>query len=392
MWGHELEWLSILLRWLHVIIGVMWLGASFYIISWENKFNRLKDLPKGIEGNFWTIQGGDFYYVEKLEKAPSQLPDELHWFKYEAYLTWLSGFFLLCVVFYVNAETMLIDSRVADISPAQGISIGLGTLLLSWLAYNLFCKTPWAKNFELCAVLGLVFLALISYFFSLVFSQHAAIIHVGAVLGTIMSGNVFFVIIPWHKALLKAIEKKQPLDLLYRRRPGFRSRHNHYMTLPVFFIMLSGHFQIAFNQSAYWAVITGIALAAGLIKHYHNLYQQQVSAWLYLLAGLGVLASIIAVTAPAKELDKKCKEPVSNEQIMNLSQIHCRACHSATPVDDSWQSPPNGVMFDSIEQLEEHKPKIMQRAAVQQDMPLGNKTNLKLSERQFFKCWATQSG
>ncbi|MBT5457238.1 MAG: hypothetical protein HOK82_11570, partial [Rhodospirillaceae bacterium] len=283
-----------------MVIGVMWIGASFYLISWENKFNRTTGLRDGVEGNFWTIQGGDFYYVEKLKEAPAELPAELHWFKYEAYLTWLSGFLLLCIVFYVDARAMLVNRNVTDIGPEAAIAIGIGSLLLCWLIYCAYARTRLARNLPASAVVGLLALAGLSYIFLQFFSQRAAFIHVGAVMGTIMSGNVFFVIIPWHKRLIDAIKNNRPLDALYAARPGYLSRHNHYMTLPVFLIMLGGHFPAVFDHPHSWAIITAIALSAGLIKHFHNLIQKKQPGIVFLLAAMAVFGgAVFAAIWPA---------------------------------------------------------------------------------------------
>lgn len=387
MYAPDFQWIALIVHWFHVIIGVMWVGASFYLISWENKFNRTVDLRAGIEGNFWTIQGGDFYYVEKLKNAPAQLPDQLHWFKYEAYLTWLSGFVLLCIVFYLDAQAMMIDPRLADIAPAAAIGISLGSLLLCWLAYGLYAKSSLARNFPLTAILGLIALAGLSYFFTHVFSQRAAFIHVGAVMGTIMSGNVFFVIIPWHKRLIAAIERNDPLDDLYAARPGYLSRHNHYMTLPVFLIMLGGHFPVVFNQPHSWVILTAVALSAGLIKHFHNQVQKNKPGMLYLLASAAVFGgAVFATHAPAIK-NTACERPVFYSTAYQIIATHCLSCHSSSPTDRIWSKAPNGVAFDTGEQIVLKQDRILERAVRTRTMPLGNRTGMTLEERHLLQCW-----
>jgi uncharacterized membrane protein len=391
MWSHELQWLELLLRLMHVIIGAMWIGASFYIISWENKFNRSKDLREHVEGNFWTIQGGDFYYIEKLKAAPPAVPDELHWFKYEAYFTWLSGFLLMSLVFYFNADAMLVDPGVAKLSGSQGVVIGLGSLVVCWALYNLYCRTPLAKNYPLSAVVGLLFLAGLGYFFFNVFSHRAALIHVGAVLGTIMSANVFFVIIPWHKSLIRAIENGDSLNDLYARRPGFRSRHNHYMTVPVFLIMLGGHFPLFFNHPYNWIILAAVALAAGLIKHYHNQLQKKAGGKAYLLAGVVVVVGVVYASARDSTPGDYCAESVAESQVVTLVTTHCSACHSARPSDSTWTVAPAGVMFDHYEQMLAMKERIAVRVVERQDMPLANLTNMRPHERWQLDCWSGQA-
>jgi uncharacterized membrane protein len=387
MAGPALQWFTLLAHWFHVIIGVMWIGASFYLISWENKFNRKVGLREGVEGNFWTIQGGDFYYVEKLEYAPAQLPDELHWFKYEAYLTWISGFLLLSIVFYVDARAMMLNARHADWSPLAAVALSTGSLLFCWLTYYAFARTPLARNFPLSAVLGLIALAALSYFFSQMFNQRAAFIHVGAVMGTIMSGNVFFVIIPWHKKLIGAISNKQPLEELYALRPGYLSRHNHYMTLPVFLIMLGGHFPFVFDRPHSWAIVTAIALSAGLFKHFHNLIQKQQSGVIYLLASLVVFGgAVFAAVQPATE-EAACQKAVSVTEAYQIVATHCLACHSTAPTHPDWKKPPNGVVFDTMDQVLTRKDRVLDRVFVARTMPLGNQTQMQSVERDALRCW-----
>lgn len=389
MGGAAFQWITLVVHWFHVIIGVMWIGASFYLISWENKFNRTVGLRDGIEGNFWTIQGGDFYYVEKLKYAPAEMPTELHWFKYEAYLTWLSGFLLLCIVFYVDARAMLVSQHLAGVGPEAAIAISLGSLLLCWLIYSAYAKSALARNFPVSAVLGLIALAGLSYLFSQVFSQRAAFIHVGAVLGTIMSGNVFFVIIPWHKKLISAIENNQPLEALYGAQPGYLSRHNHYMTLPVFLIMLGGHFPAAFAHPYSWAIVTALALAAGLIKHFHNLVQKKRPGSVFLFAAIVVFGgAVFAAIGPVGQ-KMACQNKVSNDQAYQIVATHCLACHSSVPRDTRWRKPPNGVVFDTVEQILHRKERVLERAVFARTMPLANRTGMTPEERHALACWIT---
>ncbi|MEO5617771.1 MAG: urate hydroxylase PuuD [Candidatus Eisenbacteria bacterium] len=384
---HVLDWLAFLLRWGHVLIGVVWIGASFYLISWENKFNRTRNLREGVEGDFWTIQGGDFYYVEKLRKAPIPLPAELHWFKYEAYWTWISGFALLCTVFYMHADTMLVGPD-SWLPPGAGVALGIGSLALSWWAYDLYCRTRIARNLALTACVGLVFVALASYAFSQVFGPRAAFMHVGAVLGTFMSGNVFFGIIPWHRRLIRAIEANQPVDALYAQRPGFRSRHNHYLTFPVFFIMLMGHFPAMLDHPQGWALLPAAALGAGLIKHAHTRIQRKQSWHGYLLGGVGVFAGLIAVTG--WNTGSACPEPVPTARAFEVITRRCASCHSAAPTDRIWRAPPNGVTFDTPEEVEALRERIVERAVRTRTMPPEGRAGVTPGERTLLACWAAQ--
>jgi uncharacterized membrane protein len=382
-----LPWLELSLRWGHVVIGSLWIGASFYLISWENKFNRAHGLGDAIEGEFWTIQGGDFYRVEKLRRAPPQLPAVLHWFKYEAYLTWLTGFVLLCLLFYAKPSSMLVGGSLIPLSPSIGIAIGLGSLVLTWVLYDLYCSTRLARNLGLSAVLGLSLVGLLSLFFTHVFGPRAAFIHVGAVLGTFMSGNVFFRIIPWHRKLIRAIEEKQPVEALYASHPGFRSRHNHYLSLPVIFIMLSGHFPIVLGHPYNWLLLTALTLAIGLAKHAHTRIQRKQPSLGYLAAGTILFAGIL-VFAAASARSRNCETNVSLEDAAAIVQRRCTSCHSATPTDDVWTVAPNGVIMDTPEQIEMLRARIVERVVYTRDMPPQNKTSMTPEERKLLQCWA----
>jgi uncharacterized membrane protein len=384
---HVVDWFALLLRWGHVLIGTIWIGASFYLISWENKFNRTRGLREGVEGDFWTIQGGDFYYVEKFRKAPLPLPAELHWFKYEAYLTWLTGFALLCVVYYMHASTTLVGPAAAWLPPGAGVAVGIGSLAVSWWAYDLYCRTRFARDLAFTAIAGLLFIALAAYGFSQVFSPRAAFMHVGAVLGTFMSGNVFFGIIPWHRRLIRAIEANQPVDALYAQRPGFRSRHNHYLTFPVFFIMLVGHFPALLDHPHGWALLTATALGAGLIKHAHTRVQRRQGWRGYLLGGIGVFAGLIAVTGWSGR-ESVCAEPVPSARVFEVVARRCASCHSAAPTDRIWRAPPNGVTFDTLEEIEALRERIVERAVRTRTMPPDPRAGMTPEERALLACWA----
>lgn len=386
MGPYELEWLTIIVRWLHVIIGAVWIGTSFYLFSWENKFNR-KALKEGIEGNFWTIQGGDFYYVEKLKQAPRNLPEELHWFKYEAYLTWVTGFSLLCIIFYINPSYVLVKPDATHVSGTMGVMISIGSLASSWLIYNLYCKTQLAENLPVSAALGIVAVAALAYFFSSIFTGRAAFLHVGAVMGTIMSANVFFIIIPWHKALIRAIKANEPIDALYEKHPGVRSDHNHYMALPVFFIMLSGHLPVAFSHLYSWVILALIVLAAGFIKHFHTKFQQRQPSFVYLAISIVLFIGVVFASRPSLHEYDSCSGSISFDQVYNTISNRCSSCHSTTPSDSSFLSPPNEIVFDTPQQILLMRHRIVERAVNTQTMPPANKTGMVPEERELLKCW-----
>jgi uncharacterized membrane protein len=387
--GHLREWLNIVVRLMHVTFGIAWIGASFYFVFLENALNRTKDLRDELAGNLWAVHGGGFYYLEKYKLAPKKIPEDLHWFKYEAYFTWLSGIGMLIVVYYMNASSFLIDPNVLDISEGTGIAIGLGSLAVAWIGYDLLCKTPLIQQTKLFAFIGLLGAIGFAFFYTHVFSGRAAYIHFGAMLGTLMAANVFFVIIPAQKAMVKAATLGKPLDPKLGKMAGMRSLHNNYMTLPVLFTMLSNHFGSTFGSEYAWQVLIGIALGTAGIKHYLNLIEKKQEANLILPVSIGILLAVAFVTAPPRDTDACTKNPTFT-QIQEIITKRCVTCHSSKPTDDTWTSPPNGVVYDTPQDIVKMKDKIMERVVINKTMPQNNKTNITPEERELIKCWIRQ--
>lgn len=390
MQGYVMEWLNLLVRWTHVVVGIMWIGASFYFIFLENNLNRTKGVRDELAGNLWAIHGGGFYFLEKYKVAPPEIPSDLHWFKYEAYFTWISGFTLLVIVYYLDAKAFLIDPSKADISVATAIGIGICTLILGWIVYDWMCKSPIVKRSNWFALLGILLLLGVAYFLTHVFNSRAAYIHVGALMGTIMAWNVYFTIIPAQKALVKAATLGEPLDASLGKKAGERSLHNNYLTLPVIFIMISNHFPSTFGHQYNWAVLMIIALASAGIKHYWNLLERGQTKTYILVVSLVAIFSLALVTSPAFEERIDMAVPVSFQEAKAVIDLRCIQCHSASPTDDVWTVAPNGVMYDTPEQIKNMSDKIMARAVRSKTMPQGNKTNMTDEERLILKRWILQ--
>jgi uncharacterized membrane protein len=247
---HVIEWSNLLVRWIHFIVGVAWIGASFYFVWLENHLERNKPgLKEGIAGDLWAIHGGGFYYLNKFEVAPKKLPQTLHWFKWEAYATWLSGIVLMTIVYYVNAEVYMVDPDVAVITSWTAIGIGVGSMVGGWIVYDLLCRTPLLKKPAVMLAVMFAFLTGLAWLLQQFLAPRAAYIHVGAVIGTMMAGNVLMVIIPGQKRLVAAAEKGEEPDAWHGIYAGLRSRHNNYFTLPVLFIMISNHFPTTWATS-----------------------------------------------------------------------------------------------------------------------------------------------
>jgi uncharacterized membrane protein len=387
--SHLMEWLNIIIRVMHFTFGIAWIGASFYFVFLENALNRTENVRDELAGNLWAVHGGGFYYLEKYKLAPKTIPKHLHWFKYEAYFTWLSGFGLLFVVYYFNTSALLIDKNVLDISASVAISIGIGSFIIAWIIYDLLCKSPLIKNPFLFAILGFALLVGFAYFYTQVFSSRAAYIHFGAMIGSIMVANVFFVIIPSQKAMVKAAKENKPLDPQLGENALARSLHNNYFTLPVLFVMVSNHFPSTFGYKYPWLVLSIISLGAAGVKHYLNLREKkQQSAWVMPVSVIILLAACF-VSAPAAN-PNACKSSVSFARINTIIQDRCISCHSAKPTDDVYKVAPNGVTYDTPNDIVKKIGLIMQRTVLTRTMPQNNKTNMTEAERDLLRCWIEQ--
>ncbi len=386
--GHLMEWMNIVVRLMHITFGIAWIGASFYFVFLENALNRTHNVRDELAGNLWAVHGGGFYYLEKYKVAPKTIPKHLHWFKYEAYFTWISGFCLLFVVYYFNASAMLIDKNVLNISPLTGIGIGVGSFIIAWIIYDLLCKSFLIKKGIWFTIIGSLTAIGIAYFYSRVFNSRAAYIHFGAMLGSIMVANVFFVIIPAQKAMVKAAKEGNPLDPQLGKNAGLRSLHNNYFTLPVLFVMISNHFPSTFGNEHAWIILAVISLGAAGVKHYLNLREKgQLSVWVMPVSVLILLGAVI-MSAPEKP--GACKSTVSFAEVNTIIQNRCISCHSSKPTDDFYTAAPNGVVYETPQQIQNLKEKIMQRVVVTKTMPLNNKTNITQKERDAIRCWIEQ--
>ncbi|MEO8148352.1 MAG: urate hydroxylase PuuD [Bacteroidia bacterium] len=400
--SHVLEWLNLIVRWTHVVFGIAWIGASFYFIFLENSLNRTENLRDELAGNLWAIHGGGFYYVEKYKSAPPVIPQHLHWFKYEAYFTWLTGMLLLTLVYFMNAKAVMIDSSVRDISSTTAILIGSGTMFLGWFIYDWMCKSPLLQKKKLFGLIGFAIVVLISFFLSKMLSGRAAFILVGGLLGTIMAGNVFFCIIPSQKALVAAAKADKPVNPELGKIAGLRSLHNNYIVLPVIFIMISNHFPTTFGSNFNWAILAGLTIASVAVRHYHNLYEKgQNVFWLLPFAAIALIALVI-VTAPEPRktssnlIQGKNKQSTKNLGVIKFSQVNaiiqkrCIQCHSSTPTDDVNKIAPTGVKFDTPDEIKNHADRIFIRAVQTETMPQNNKTGITAEERELIGAWIEQ--
>ncbi len=390
MQGYTMEWLNLLIRWAHVVAGIMWIGASFYFVFLENNLNLTHKVRDELAGNIWSVHGGGFYFLEKYKVAPKVIPNDLHWFKYEAYFTFITGFALLVVVYYMNANSFMIDPSVADISVGMAIAISIACIVFGWVIYDLLCKSPMMRRPAAFVIIGIILLTGLAYFLTHIFNSRAAFIHFGAVIGAIMVGNVFFNIIPAQKAMVKAAKMNLQLDASLGQKAGQRSLHNNYFTLPVIYVMISNHFPSTFGHEYNWIILIVISVASAGVKHYWNLLERgQINSKL-LIISLVALFSLAIVISPAFEARLDLAIPVSFQEAKKVIDDHCIQCHSASPTDEVWKAAPNGVMYDTPEQVKNMSDKIMARAVRTKTMPQGNKTNMTDEERTILKRWILQ--
>ena len=387
MEAHLHMWLSLLVRWSHFIVGVAWIGASFYFNWLENHLQR-QNQPEGTAGDLWAVHGGGFYYLKKFAVAPGDLPPNLHWFKWEAYTTWLSGMALLIIVFYWNAQTYMLDPQVSGITSATAIAIGILSLLSSWIVYDLLCCSDLSRHEGLLAGLIFAWFVLLAWALSTWLSGRAAYIHVGAAIGTIMVANVFRVIIPAQKDLVNAVTENRSPDASKGRRALQRSRHNNYLTLPVLFIMISSHYPATYGHQHSWLVLVLFSLAAVAIRHYFNIrHLPGFRAWPLVPAFL-LLAGLVFITAPAPpDQGGVSTTAVPTSEIYAIIEARCTTCHARVPAFEGFTSAPLGVELDSAQKLLQHAQMIYQTVVVSRVMPLGNLTQMTDAERQRVASW-----
>lgn len=388
MEAYLLDWLNILVRWLHFITGVAWIGSSLYFIWLDNHLEQPRDSAdsdKGVGGEVWSVHGGGFYHAQKYRVAPAPLPDTLHWFKWEAYSTWLSGMFLLGLVYFVGAEIYLIDKSVADLSVASAIGIAVSIIVGGWLIYDLLCKSPLARDDRVFAVVLLLLSSVLAWGLCQLFSGRAAYILFGATLGTIMVGNVFFVIIPGQKRMVAAAETGATPDPADGLRAKLRSVHNTYFTLPVLFVMTSNHYALTYSHPYNWAILIGISVAGALIRIYFVARHKGQASPIPVILALALLAATAAMVAPRPQTDDPAIATLA--EVRNVVNARCTTCHSSAPVHPAFPAPPLGVILDTDEQILAEAERIFQQTVVTRVMPIGNLTSMTDDERQIINRW-----
>ncbi len=389
------EWLSLILRWLHVVAGIGWIGSSFYFIHLDLSLKQRAGLPQGVQGDAWQVHGGGFYHMVKYLVAPARMPDELTWFKWEAYATWLSGFSLLVIVYYLGAELYLIDRSVLDLSAPGAAAIAFASLLLAWLLYEAACRSPLAEHDVALALIGYAFLVGLTYGFTHIFSGRGAFTQIGALIGTIMVANVFIVVIPNQKKTVAALLKGETPDPMWGDAAKQRSVHNNYLTLPVVFLMISNHYPLVFATRFNW-IIVAIVLAIGpVIRHFFNARHEGKKSpwWTWGVAATGMLAVAWLSGAGPRETPPPQASTSAQMLTADAAAAHavilsrCSMCHMDGPVWPGIHAAPKGVLLDGPENIQRHAHLIDINAARSRAMPPGNITEMTDQERALLAAW-----
>jgi uncharacterized membrane protein len=380
--AYVLEWLNLALRWAHVIVGVAWIGASLYFIWLDNHLEATSD-PR-IAGELWAIHGGGFYRVEKFKLAPARMPATLHWFKWEAYWTWITGFALLAIMYYADAELYLIDPQVMPLSKPAAIGIALATLVGGYAIYEGLCRSPLGKNDALLSAVLLILLFFAAWGLTRIFSGRGAFIHYGAILGTIMVANVAHVIIPGQRRMVEAMKagrEPDPRDGLIGKQ---RSVHNTYFTLPVVFAMIANHYATVFGHRWGWLSLVALTIAGALVRVWFVMrHKGRAPAWVWILGVLFFIAAS-ALMAPKREAPTAS---VSFSEVKPVLDTRCVSCHAEKPSFQGLPEAPKGVKLDTPERVRAQALKIHQQAVLSNAMPPGNLTGMTDEERALLDRW-----
>ena len=379
---HLVQWLNLALRWGHVVAGAAWIGTSFYFNWLNSRIAPPRQPEAGVSGELWSVHGGGFYRVVKYAVAPDRLPETLHWFKWEAYATWITGFALLVLIYYLQADAYLVWAAGGPLGAGGAVAVGIGSLLVTWLGYDALCRSL-ARAPGALAATGFALLVALAWGLSRFLSPRAAYMHVGAALGTIMAANVFRVIIPAQRDMVAAMAAGRPPDAARGAQAALRSLHNNYVTLPVLFVMVSGHYPATYGHAWNWAILGGLALAGAAARHWFNLRNQgRRNAWVLPAAAVGVLA-LAFVTAP--------KSPPGENASFAAARViiaqRCAPCHSTAPTLAGFTAPPAGVVLDTPDQIRAQAARILAASVTSEAMPLGNVTGMTAGERALLGRW-----
>ncbi|MEM7282962.1 MAG: urate hydroxylase PuuD [Pseudomonadota bacterium] len=383
-----LEWLSLLLRWSHFVVGIAWIGSSFYFVWLDTNLNQPPKDPESdrVAGDLWSVHGGGFYHSQKYLVSPAKLPEPLHWFKWEAYTTWLTGFALLVVTYYWNAQTYLVDASVRELTPTAAVLISIALLILGWVVYDALCRLP-LKGATFTFV-GVSVLAAAALGLSQLFSGRGMYMQLGAMLGTIMAANVAMVIIPGQRKMVDAMERGETPDPEPGLKAKQRSLHNNYFTLPVLFVMISSHYPMTYGHQGAWLILITLFLVGGAVRHYFNLRNQGRNVLAIPVFALAALLALAGLIAPRpRTVSGTVIGSADMATIQTIVALRCQSCHSANPTHPTAPVAPNGVMLDTPDQIHQWADQIYQQTVETRVMPLANLTAITEEERTTIAVW-----
>ncbi|MCZ4270489.1 urate hydroxylase PuuD [Rhodobacteraceae bacterium G21628-S1] len=396
------DWLAFAVRWLHVITAIAWIGSSFYFVALDLGLRKVPHLPVGAHGEEWQVHGGGFYHIQKYLVAPANMPDHLIWFKWESYATWLSGAGLLMIVYWAGGELYLIDAGKADLALWQGILISGASLSVGWLVYDFLCKSPLGEKPTLLMVLLFVLLVAMGYGYNQIFTGRAVMLHLGAFTATIMTANVFFIIMPNQRIVVKDLQEGRTPDAKYGKIAKLRSTHNNYLTLPVIFLMLSNHYPLAFATEYNWLIAALVFLMGVTIRHYFNTCHAGTGnpTWTWPVTILLFIAIMALSQAPLVQdtyEDSEARELTQTElafagsehfeNVMNTVPGRCAMCHSREPYYDGIRRAPKNVLLETPADVAKHARQIYLQAGATHAMPPANVTYMEDEERALIRKW-----
>ena len=398
-WAIFVSWAEFAVRWVHVITAMAWIGSSFYFIALDLGLWRDRNLASGADGEEWQVHGGGFYHIQKYLVAPKEMPDHLVWFKWESYSTWLSGAALLILIYWAGAELYLLDANKAELAVWQGVLISAASLTVGWLVYDFLCKSPLGEQPTTLMVLLFVLLVVMGWGYNQIFTGRAMMLHLGAFTATIMTANVFLIIMPNQRIVVADLKAGNVPDAKYGKIAKLRSTHNNYLTLPVIFLMLSNHYPLAFATQWNWIIAALVFLMGVTIRHYFNsLHARQGNPhWTWGVTAILFLVVIWLSTGPRIEMSAEASvmspgsarfvEDAQFEQVFNIVQGRCSMCHAAEPVWDGMHWPPKGVMLETEAQVAREAARIFLQSGVSHAMPPANLSYMEPEERAIIADW-----
>jgi len=403
-WGpYVWEWGSILLRWLHVTAAIAWIGGSFFFMHLDASLRKREKMANGVQGISWQVHGGGFYEMSKYTLAPPSLPDDLIWHKWQSYWTWISGFTLLCWIYYGQSSFFLIDPSVLALQPWQAALIGVGSLALGWVVYDQICKSPLGRNDATLLAGVFAYVVATSYFYIHVFSARGALIHTGALMATMMTANVAMVIMPNQRKSIARLLKGESPDPKWGKQAKQRSTHNNYITLPVLFMMLSNHYSALYaNSRMIPALVVCVIVAGALIRYFYNNFHADHARppwWAWLAAAAALWGAFWIATSgspgvrdefglnPPAERAASADEPKAPADVVEVVSTRCSMCHAPEPVWEGIGEAPKGVLLDTPQHIARFAPAIRMQAVLTHAMPPNNLTEMTAKERAVLAHW-----